>query len=113
MQYLAPDAANDDMFLAPVELMRFARFELQRHEGFDNGSASVLAPATDEFGDAAVVTLESQTLKLGVKLQRRAAFPLRPSGIDLQHLQQPLGIRRNLAPSMLPTVLRFCPLRRL
>lgn len=109
-QYLAIDAAYDDMFFAPVELVCFARFESQRHEGFHNNSASVIPPESDEFGDAAVVTIKSQSLKPGKKFQGRAALFLWPSGIDLQHPQQPLGIRRNLIPGVLSTVLRFSTL---
>lgn len=65
-QYLAIDAAYDDVFFAPVELVCFARFELQRHEGFDNGRSAAFSPASDEFGDAAVVAIKSQTLKFGI-----------------------------------------------
>jgi hypothetical protein len=65
-QHLAPDAANDDMLLAPVELVCFARLELQGYEGFDNSSTSVYPPTPDELGDAAIVAIKSQILKFSI-----------------------------------------------
>ena len=44
------------MLFAPVELKGFSQLELERHVGIDDDCAAFDSPATDEFGDSAVVT---------------------------------------------------------
>ena len=112
-QNLARDAADYDLFLAPVELVRLARLELQRHEGLDNGSTAAFPPASDEFGDAAIVTLKPQSLQLGVKLQCGAPLTLLAPGIGFQHLQQSPGVWHDLAVPAPPAVLRLNTFRRI
>ena len=104
---LAPKAANEQTFFAPVELVRFPRRELQRHEGAHHRFATVRTPAPDEFGDAAVVAVESLRLDLGKQLERRSSLSDRTPGVYLQHLDQPICVRANLGTAFLTSILRL------
>ena len=48
---LAPDATNNQMLFAPVELMRVPRFELQWHEGAHCRLPMAGVPGTNKIGD--------------------------------------------------------------
>ena len=79
-QDLAPDAADDQVLFAPVELEGFAQFELQRDIGFADRRAAVGPPAPDEFGDPAVVAGEAGCLQFAEQFQRACADPVSDGG---------------------------------
>ena len=63
---LAEDAADDESFLAPVELEGFAQAEGQRDVGRAGGHcASLTTPGPDEGGDTAVAAGKALGLELG------------------------------------------------
>ncbi len=108
---LAPDATNDQVLFAPVELEGFAQFEVERDEGLADRRAAVGPPAPDELGDPAVGARESGRLQFTKQLQRGAPIPLGAAGIRFQCLDEARRIRRYLDVRVLPFVLRLGPFR--
>ena len=108
---LAPDAANDQVFFAPVKLEGFAQLEVERDIGFADCGTTISPPASDELGDPAVGAGETGRLQLTKEFQRGAPIPLWPTGIRFQCLDETRCIRRNLDVWVLPFVLRFRPFR--
>jgi hypothetical protein len=93
---LPPDAADDQMLFAPVELVRFSRGKLQGYERFGDGYAATFSPLADELGDPAVIAVKPQELQLGMKLQGRSSVSHRTACVRFQHLDQTLGKGRDL-----------------
>jgi len=112
-EHLAPHPADDQVLLAPVELMRLTRLELQWNEGLRDRFAAFGLPAPDELGDAAVIAVKPLRLQLRKQLQRRTPVPLRSPCISLKHLHQLRRVRRDLGVAHLSLVLRLNPLGRL
>ena len=108
---LAPDAADDEMFLAPVELESFAQLELERNIRPRHGLPAGVPPPPNEFGHPAVIALKSLRLEFREQLQRVPAVTLRTPRIRLQHLEQPFSVRANLGVARPPPILRLHAVR--
>ena len=91
---LAPDPADGQVLLAPVELKSLAPLEAQRHirrAGRDR--TLVGSPPTDKLGDTAVAAFKALGLKLGVQAKGGATLLARPMCVGLHGLAQP-GLMR-------------------
>ena len=102
--HLAPHAANDDAFLAPVKLERLAPLEAQRHKGRAcRHRAGLSAPGADRLRDSAIAAGKTLRLQLSKQSQRRSSLLSGPTGINLKRLLQPISmaiklLRARLAP---------------
>ena len=104
-QQFAPDATDDERFLAPVELESVSQFQLERHKGpRRNVGTGLLAPVPDEVAEHRVATGVALRLDLGVQCLARASVPFGAAGICFEGAQQNLMKRRQLPWRLLPTV---------
>lgn len=94
---LVVDAADHQAFLAPVELERVAKLELQWHEGVGQDRlALILAPCPDEVCQPAVATVVAAGLQLREQGPGTATLVSGPVCIGLQRLRERRNIRRQL-----------------
>ena len=108
---LVIDPADNDPFLAPVELERFAQLEGQRHE-CRGSTGAALVPGPDEVRHTGIAADIALALDLPVQRQPRAPFLLRTQGIGPQRLLQRRVERRQLPRSRRPAVPRLLLRRR-
>ena len=95
--HLAPHAADDETFFAPVKLKRLAPRETQRHIRSAGGHRSLLrTPGANEFRDAPVAAHKSLLLQLCVELPRRPPPTARPTGVSRQRLAKARLVRADL-----------------
>ena len=110
----AVDAADDQAFLAPVELERVAHLEAQRHERAGGADLALLvAPSPQVVGQPRVAALVAQSLQLHMQRPRRASLVPGTVPVGLERLLQRLGERRQLRRHLPTPVLRLGTLRRL
>lgn len=89
------DAADDQAFLAPIELEGLSLFEAERHEG-TRGIALPAAPFAGEIGDPAVAAGVAVGLDLREQCLAGAAVLLDTKGVGLERLLQRGLIRTEL-----------------
>ena len=95
-QDLAPEAADQEMLFAPVELEGFAQLEFERDIGVDCHGSAFDSPTPDKFGDSTVVSCKAGCLDLSKQFQRGTPIPFRTVCVGLQGFDELRGIRRNL-----------------
>ncbi len=83
-QDLAPDAADQEVLFAPVELEGFAQFEFERHVGIDRNGPAGQPPAPDKLRDAAVVARKTRSLDFTEQFQRAALVAFGPVCVGFQ-----------------------------
>ena len=95
-QDLAPDAADQEMLFAPVELEGFAQLELERDIGVDRHGSAFNSPTPDKFGDAAVVPRKAGSLDFMEQFQRGTPISFRTVCVSFQGFDEVRGVGRNL-----------------
>ena len=83
------DAVDQHDLVAPVELVRLARLEAQRHEGRRRPRASRPSPSRGVSPDGVVPAFVAQTAEVLVDPQQRYPIPAAPRGI---RGQQPIEL---------------------
>jgi hypothetical protein len=111
--HLPPHAPDDEAFLAPVKLERFAPRETQRHIGRTRRDCSLLrTPGPNELRHTPVAPRKPLLLQLRVEFPRRAALAARPAGVSRQRLSKNRFVRADLLGGRRPPVLHLAANRR-